>query len=76
VIDRRTGTLYAVADVRSGASARHTLFALSARSGQRRFVRSVEPPSNPLNQLQRESLALDRGRVLVGYGGNDGDCAQ
>jgi outer membrane protein assembly factor BamB len=76
VIDRRTGTLYAVADLRSGASARHTLFALSARTGRRRFTRSVEPPSIPLNQLQRESLALDRGRVLVGYGGNDGDCAQ
>ncbi len=76
VIDRRTGTLYAVADLRSGASAGHTLFALNARTGRRRFARSVEPPSNPLNQLQRESVALDRGRVLVGYGGNDGDCAQ
>jgi polyvinyl alcohol dehydrogenase (cytochrome) len=76
VIDRRTGTLYAVADLRSGASAHHTLFALAAGTGRRRFSRSVEPPSNPLNQLQRESLALDRGRVLIGYGGNDGDCAQ
>ena len=40
------------------------------------FSRSVEPPSNPLNQLQREGLALDGGRVLIGFGGNDGDCAQ
>ncbi|MEO8969324.1 MAG: PQQ-binding-like beta-propeller repeat protein [Solirubrobacteraceae bacterium] len=76
VIDPRTDTLYAVADLRSGASARHTLFALEARTGRRRFARSVEPPSDPLNQLQREGLALDAGRVLIGFGGNDGDCGQ
>ena len=76
VIDARTGRLYAVADLRHGAGAQHTLFALDARTGRLRFRRVVDPPSDPLNQLQRESLALDRGRVLIGYGGNDGDCAQ
>ena len=76
VIDRRSGRLYVVADLRAGASARHVLFALDARSGARRFSRAVDPPSDPLNQLQREGLALDRGRVLIGFGGNDGDCAQ
>ncbi|MDQ6748669.1 MAG: PQQ-binding-like beta-propeller repeat protein [Candidatus Dormibacteraeota bacterium] len=77
VIDPYTATLYAVADLRSGSSATHTLFALNARTGAVTFSRSVEPPGDtPLNQLQRESLAFDHGRVLVGFGGNDGDCGQ
>ncbi|MHB8695626.1 MAG: outer membrane protein assembly factor BamB family protein [Solirubrobacteraceae bacterium] len=76
VIDASTGTLYAVADLRSGSSAAHMLFAYDAATGALQWSRSVEPPSDPLNQLQRESLALDGGRVLIGYGGNDGDCAQ
>jgi outer membrane protein assembly factor BamB len=77
VIDPSTGTLYAEADLRSGSSAVHTLFALNALTGSLSFSRSVEPPGDiPLNQLQRESLTLDQGRVLVGFGGNDGDCAQ
>jgi polyvinyl alcohol dehydrogenase (cytochrome) len=76
VIDPATGTLYAVADLSSGTSASHTLVAYNVRTGAKLFTRSVEPPSNPLNQLQRPGLALDQGRVLIGYGGNDGDCAQ
>jgi hypothetical protein len=28
-----------------------------------------------VNQLQRAGLALDAGRILIAYGGNDGDCA-
>ena len=76
VIDPSTGILYAVADLAAGASASHTLVAYNASTGAPVFSRSVEPPSNPLNQLQREGLALDAGRVLIGFGGNDGDCAQ
>ncbi len=76
VIDSASGVLYAVADLAVGSSAAHTLVAYDARTGAPVFSRSVEPPSNPLNQLQREGLALDGGRVLVGFGGNDGDCAQ
>jgi outer membrane protein assembly factor BamB len=76
VIDPSTGTLYAVADLSSGTSASHTLVAYNAKTGARLFTRSVEPPSDPLNQLQRESLTLDQGRILIGFGGNDGDCAQ
>lgn len=76
VIDPATGTLYAVAALANGTSATHTLVAVHALTGTRIFSRNVEPPSDPLNQLQRESLALDHGRVLIGYGGNDGDCAQ
>jgi outer membrane protein assembly factor BamB len=35
----------------------------------------VDPPgSNPAYQLQRAALALDRGNVIIGYGGDSGDC--
>jgi Bacterial Ig-like domain (group 3) len=38
----------------------------------------VDPPfpdgGAAVNQLQRAGLAFDQGRVLIGYGGNDGDC--
>jgi len=76
VIDPATNTVYAVADLWDGSHATHELIALDAHSGAERFRRVVDPTgSNPLNQLQRAGLALDAGRVLVGYGGNDGDCA-
>ncbi len=65
-----------MADLASGSSASHTLVAYNVRTGAQLFTRSVEPPSNPLNQLQRPGLALDQGRILIGFGGNDGDCAQ
>jgi Bacterial Ig-like domain (group 3) len=36
---------------------------------------AVDPPgSTHTDQLQRASLALDAGKVIIGYGGNDGDC--
>ncbi len=39
----------------------------------------VDPPfpggGATVNQLQRAGLALDGGRILIGYGGNDGDCS-
>ncbi len=77
VLDPATNTVYAVADLWDGSHATHELIALDAQTGAERFRRGVDPSgSQPLNQLQREGLALDGGRVLIGYGGNDGDCAQ
>jgi hypothetical protein len=32
------------------------------------------PGSRPIDQLQRTGLALDAGRIIVGYGANAGDC--
>jgi len=76
VIDPATGDLYVVADQWSGSQAAHTLIAYNAETGAELFSRNVDPTgSTPLNQLQRPGLALDDGRVLIGYGGNDGDCA-
>jgi outer membrane protein assembly factor BamB len=82
VIDPEANTIYAVTDSWEGtrASIRHKLFALDLDTGALRanFPREVDPPcpagGEPRNQLQRAGLALDAGNVVIGYGGNDGDC--
>ena len=42
------------------------------------FPVAVDPPfpagGNAAHQLQRAGLALDGNEIVVGYGGNDGDC--
>jgi outer membrane protein assembly factor BamB len=75
VLDAATAQLYVVADQWNGSQAAHTLIAYNAKTGAQLFSRNVDPAgSTPLDQLQRPGLALDDGRVLIGYGGNDGDC--
>ncbi|HKO26401.1 MAG TPA: PQQ-binding-like beta-propeller repeat protein, partial [Solirubrobacteraceae bacterium] len=83
VIDPATNRIYAVGAVSDGvhsSSVRHELFALDLTSGHQvaGFPVAVDPPlpsgGAPRNQLQRPGLALDQGRILIGYGGNDGDC--
>lgn len=76
VVDPAAGIVYAVADLWDGSHASHVLLAYNATTGAEVFRRTVDPTGSiPENQLQRESLALDGGRVLIGFGGNDGDCA-
>jgi hypothetical protein len=66
--------------VSSSGSVHHELLALDLSSGQviAGFPIMVDPPfpsgGAAVNQLQRAGLALDNGRILVGYGGNAGDC--
>jgi outer membrane protein assembly factor BamB len=83
VIDPATNTIYAVADTWDGAhpeSTRHRLVALDLSTGAMRpnFPREVDAPypagGGALAQLQRTGLALDGGEIVIGYGGNDGDC--
>ena len=77
VIDPSTGRIYAVADTWNGSSAQHRLFGLGLADGSPApgLPAVVDPPgSTPTDQLQRASLALDAGKVIIGYGGNDGDC--
>ena len=83
VIDPATKTIYAVADTWDGthaASIRHVLVALELGTGAMRpgFPIDVDPPlpsgGSAAQQLQRAALALDGNRVVIGYGGNDGDC--
>ena len=84
VIDPSTNRIYAVGATSDGVNAssvRHELFALDLSSGQpvAGFPITVDPPfpsgGAAVNQLQRAGLALDSGRILIGYGGNSNDCA-
>jgi hypothetical protein len=69
-----------VGAVSASGAVHHELFALDVSSGQPilGFPFIVDPPfpsgGAAVNQLQRAGLALDGGRILIGYGGNDGDC--
>ena len=83
VIDPATNRIYAVGAVSDGvhaSSVQHRLFALDLGTGRLAagFPTTVDPsfPSGGAarNQLQRAGLALDAGRVLIGFGGNDNDC--
>ena len=83
VIDPVTNTIYAVTDAWDGsdpASIHHYLVALDLSTGAMRpnFPLAVDPPfpagGDAAHQLQRAGLALDNGEVVIGYGGNDGDC--
>jgi polyvinyl alcohol dehydrogenase (cytochrome) len=80
VIDPAANRIYAVGAVLRSGAVHHELFALNLSSGKEAsgFPVMVDPtyPSggSAVNQLQRTGLALDHGRVLIGYGGNAGDC--
>lgn len=77
VIDPATHAIYAVAAVWDGSHEDHVLVAYDLTTGNpvAGFPRDVEPPGDkPTAQLQREGLALDGHRIVVGYGGNFGDC--
>ncbi len=76
VVDPSRGEVFVVADEAAGAGAVHRLVGLSLSSGAVELNQAIDPPgSQPLDQLQRPGLALDDGDVIVGFGGNDGDCA-
>jgi outer membrane protein assembly factor BamB len=79
VIDPATNRIYAVADTwdaTNQTSIQHELVGLNLADGSP--VGSpvvVDPPgSTPRYQLQRAALALNAGKINIGFGGNDGDC--
>jgi drug/metabolite transporter (DMT)-like permease/outer membrane protein assembly factor BamB len=82
VVDLATRRIFVVADTWNGSDASsisHQLFGLSIDTGDVApgLPASVDAPgSHPDYQLQRPGLALDAGRIVVGYGGNDGDCGE
>jgi polyvinyl alcohol dehydrogenase (cytochrome) len=78
VIDPANDEVFAVADTYSGSTIEHKLYAFNASTGAAAagFPVDVEPPGDDAAaQLQRAALALDNGEIVVGYGGNDGDCS-
>jgi outer membrane protein assembly factor BamB len=77
VIDPASNQVFVVADNLIGGTIVHQLYAFNLANGSAvaGFPVSVEPPGDtPSDQLQRPGLALAGGQVIVGYGGNDGDC--
>ena len=82
VLDPSTGAIYAVADVDNGGQIRHELVAYRIADGTPLFSPvnvdvggGTNPEFVPANQLQRTALALDGKEIVIGFGGNDGDCA-
>jgi hypothetical protein len=75
LIDPASGTLFASAEQASGSTVRHALYALDLASHRRLWSRSLDQPGwAAAAQLQRTALGLAGGHVIVGFGGNYGDC--
>jgi outer membrane protein assembly factor BamB len=75
VIDPARHEVFVVADLWAHGVAQHRLVGLDVRTGAVELSRAVDPArSDHLALLQRTGLALDRGRVVFGFGGNYGDC--
>jgi outer membrane protein assembly factor BamB len=80
VIDPATNAIYVVADTWDGSnssSIQHKLFGLNVADGSPTagLPQAVDPdPPNAAAQLQRVGLGLEAGKIIIGYGGNAGDC--
>ena len=76
VIDPSRSEVFVVDDELTGTGgAAHHLYGLDLSTGTVELNQVVDPPgSYPLYQLQRPGLALDDGQVIIGFGGNGGDC--
>jgi outer membrane protein assembly factor BamB len=75
VIDAARSEIFVVATVTAGSNAAHELIGLDIYTGTVLLNENIDPPgANPAFQLQRVSLALTDSRVIVGFGGNSGDC--
>ncbi len=76
VIDAARNEVFAVADEYTGKTISHHLVGLSLTTGQVLLDQRVDPPgSDPAAQLQRAAITLAGGQVVVGFGGNAGDCS-
>lgn len=71
--DASTGSVFAVAETVGG---HHTLWALNARTGHKRWHRSLDvlPGRDRKAEQQRAAILVNHGRVVVSFGGLFGDC--
>ena len=79
VIDTARAEIFVVATeaatLAGSPNAAHHLIGLDLYTGTVELDEVIDPAgSNPAFQLQRVSLGLTQGRVIVGFGGNNGDC--
>ena len=76
VIDPSRSEIFAVADELRGGTPAHVLVGLDLSTGKVELDQDVDPAgATPAALLQRTGLTLDAGRVVLGMGGNYGDCA-
>jgi outer membrane protein assembly factor BamB len=71
--DSTTGSVFVVAETLGG---HHTLWALNAATGHKRWHRSLDvlPDRNRFAEQQRAAVLVEHGRVVVSFGGLAGDC--
>ncbi len=75
VIDTARSEIFVVATLAVGGGAEHRLIGLDIYTGAVLLDEVVDPvTANQAFLLQRASLALTDGRVIIGFGGNAGDC--
>lgn len=76
VIDPATSQLFASEETLVNGAVHHELVALSVASGSLLFRRDLDQRGwTAAAQLQRGALGLTDGRVVLGFGGNWGDCS-
>jgi PQQ-like domain len=71
--DAKTGSVFVVAETLGG---HHTLWALNATNGHRRWHKSMDvvKTRDRRAEQQRSALLVSGGRVFTSYGGLSGDC--
>ena len=71
--DGRTRSVFAVAETVGG---HHTLWALNAANGHKRWHHSLDvlPDRNRKAEQERSAVLVAHGRVIVSFGGLAGDC--
>jgi outer membrane protein assembly factor BamB len=71
--DASTGSVFVVAETKGG---HHTLWALNATNGNRRWHVSLDvlPNRNRKAEQERSAVLVANGRVVVSFGGLAGDC--
>ncbi len=71
--DGKTGSVFVVAETVGG---HHTLWALDAETGHKKWHRSLDvlPHRNRKAEQERSALLVEHGRVVVSFGGLAGDC--
>jgi outer membrane protein assembly factor BamB len=71
--DAKTGSVFAVAETTGG---KHTLWALNAKTGHRRWHRSMDVLKSRQRDAEQERSAVlvAHGHVITTYGGLAGDC--
>jgi polyvinyl alcohol dehydrogenase (cytochrome) len=76
VVDGSRGEIFVVADELVSGLVEHHLYGLNVSTGSILLIQQVDPPgSDPEAQLQRAALTLSGGKVVIGFGGNSGDCS-